>query len=311
VSEFRVLVTDRFDADAFAKLASSVNASRSSTPDLASDLANNDLAQIEGLVIRSRTRIDTALLARAPKLRAIVTCTSGFDHIDLGATEARGVRVMYTPNANAASAAELTWALVLACARDTIAAHERVSAGDWTRKMGTQLSGKTYGVVGHGRIGSRVAQIARAFGMNVRICDPYKNGEPLEAVLAASDVVSVHVPATAQTHHMIKSFEAAKPGLIFVNTSRGSVVEERVLVDALDRNRIAAAGLDVFETEPLPQTSELLHRDNVVLSPHVGASTHEAFRQASLEAAEKMIAFARHGTVTDELPGSEPWMTTT
>ncbi len=298
------LVSDRFDDEALSRLSKAVTCARAKSFDLSAD----DLSNVEALVIRSRTPVDSQLLTRAPKLRVIVTCTSGFDHIDLKATQARGVRVMYTPNANAASAAELTWALVLACARGLIQAHERVEQGDWTRKMGTQLSGKTYGVVGHGRIGSRVAAIARAFGMTVRICDPYQNGESLEQILADCDVVSVHVPATPATKHMIQSFVGAKPGLIFVNTSRGHVVKESTLIEALNSKQVAAAGLDVFEHEPLPASSALAGRDDVVLSPHVGASTHEAFRQASSEAADKIIAFAQHGATSDELPGNAPWM---
>lgn len=299
--KFNVVVTDRFDTDALAKLSAKTNASYVEKL--------GDLSDVDGLIIRSRTHVDDAFLERAPKLRALITCTSGFDHIDLDACVKRGVRVMYTPTANAASACELTWALTLACARKVIASHERVEAGDWTREMGVQLSGKTYGVVGLGRIGSRVAHVARAFGMSVRFCDPYKNGEPLEKILAECDFVSVHVPKTKATENMISSFAAAKPGLVFVNTSRGSVVTESALVEALDKGSIAAAGLDVFEQEPLPKSSALHGRTNVVLSPHIGASTHEAFRQACLEAADKMIAFAQHGTVTDELPGNEPWMT--
>ena len=304
MGEFRVLVSDRFDSEAFQKLAAASKASLATSYDLAKD----DLSDVQGLIIRSRTPVDDSLLARAPQLRVVITCTSGFDHIDLALTKARNVRVMSTPNANAASAAELTWGLVISCARQLVQSHARVANGDWTRQMGVQLSGKTYGVVGHGRIGSRVARIAKAFGMIVRICDPYQNGEPLETLLEESDVLSAHVPATAQTHHMFETFAHAKPELIFVNTSRGSVVEERVLVEALDRRYVAAVGLDVFESEPLAQTSRLLNRENVVLSPHVGASTYEAFRQASFEAVEKLIAFAQHGSCSDELPGNAPWM---
>jgi D-3-phosphoglycerate dehydrogenase len=293
---FNVIVIDRFDSEALAKLAAKVNAVHVDTL--------SDLSNVDGLILRSRTQVNEALLLRAPKLRAVITCTSGFDHIDLKACAKRGVRVMYTPNANADSACELTWALVLACARNVILNHQRVDAGNWAREMGVQLSGKTYGVVGLGRIGSRVANIARAFGMKVRFCDPYKNGEPLETILAECDFVSAHVPKTNETQNMFKSFAKAKPGLVFVNTSRGSVVSEKTLVDALENGWIAAAGLDVFEHEPLPTSSSLIGRKNVVLSPHVGASTHEAFRQASLEAAEKMIAFAQHGTVSDELLAS-------
>lgn len=303
-----VLVTDRFDAKALAELRKSTTVSQASSPDLAAA----DLSQVEALVIRSRTKIDGALLARAPQLRLVVTSTSGFDHIDLDACVARDVKVMYTPEANAASAAELTWALVLAAARKIEAATRAARSGDWNRDalLGVQLSGKTYGVIGRGRIGSRVANMAHAFGMQVIWYDPYRPGpaSSLEEIFEQADVFSAHVPATRETDGMIKTFEACRSGAIFVNTSRGSIVREATLVDALENDFLACVGLDVFEREPLPSTSKLLTNPRVVMTPHVGATTHEAFAQASMEAAEKVIAFAQHGALSDELPGNEPWM---
>jgi D-3-phosphoglycerate dehydrogenase len=280
-----------------------------------------ELAETEILVIRSRTKIDKELLANAPKLKMVVTATSGFDHIDLVETSARDLKVMFTPNANAASAAELTWALVLACARRVTEAHRAVKAGDWKREslIGRELSGKTYGVIGLGRIGSRVARIALAFGMKVIAFDPYKDDEDfervgatrvsLEELLRLADVVSVHVPATSETERMLNAvlLESMNRSAIFVNTSRGSVVTERDLIQALSEHWIAACGLDVFEREPLARDSRLLSFPNVVVSPHLGATTTEAFSQASQDAAEKVRAFAASGSVSDPLPPREPW----
>lgn len=316
---FRILVTDRFDAAALARLQANQRLSVTAAPTL-SDAA--DLARAQGLVVRSRTKITRDLLARAPALKVVVTATSGFDHIDLKACVERGVKVMYTPDANAASAAELTWSLVLAAARKLTAADRAVRAEDWNREplMGTELAGKTYGLVGLGRIGTRVARIAQAFDLKTVAYDPYRDAEHftrngcervgLDELLKLSDVVSCHVPATAETHHLLTRnlILQANPGLIFVNTSRGSAIAEATLIEGLEKGRIAVCGLDVFESEPLAKDSALAKLAGVVLSPHIGASTHEAFKAASFDAADKIAAFAMQGAVSDELPGSEPWM---
>lgn len=317
---FHVLITDRFDLEAEARLRSTrgLTVTKSALPTPTAD----ELANVEALIIRSRTRIDASLVERAPKLKLIVTATSGFDHIDLAVTTARGLNVMYTPDANAPSAAELTWALVLATVRKIPAAHRAVKTGDWKREalMGRQLEGLTYGVIGLGRIGTRVARIARAFGMKLVAFDPYKEESyferehctrmSLDELFKNADVVSCHVPATAETHHMIRRLSLAEAGhdIVFVNTSRGSVIEEHILVEALEKGWFVGAGLDVFEREPLARTSHLVGRENVVMSPHIGATTTEAFHAASLDAALKVAAFALGGTVTDPLPPNEPWM---
>lgn len=298
---FRVLVTDRFDVDAYARLTSDpqIELKKSESP----RPTNEELAWAQGLVFRSRTVIDFELLAHAPDLRVAVTATSGFDHVDFEAIASRkDLAVMHTPEANAASAAELTWALVLGCARRIPDAHRAAKAGDWRREAltGSQLSGKTYGVIGLGRIGSRVAKMASAFGMRVFAFDPYKDDSrfaesgatrtSLEEIFKLADVISAHVPSTPETHHMINRSHLEsdeKDELIFVNTSRGSLIEETLLVEALVNGWITACGLDVFEREPLPRQSKLNQLPNVVLSPHLGATTREAFRAASLEAADR------------------------
>jgi D-3-phosphoglycerate dehydrogenase / 2-oxoglutarate reductase len=318
-SPFRVMITDRFEIDSFAHLKSDprldVVQSKSHQP------TADELSQVDGLIIRSRTRVDEAFLAQAPRLKVIVTSTSGFDHLDLTATHSRGVRVMYTPEANAASACELTWSLVLACARKLVDAHRAVKNGEWRRDalLGVQLSGKTYGVIGLGRIGTRVAKVAQAFGMKTMAFDPYKDDEVFEALgiqrisleemMKLADFVSVHVPASDETHYMLTRnlLDSANRNLILVNTSRGSVVSEQDLVEALTLEWIAACGLDVFEKEPLQRHSGLMALKNVVLSPHIGATTHEAFAQASREAAGKILEFVASGTVTDPLPPKDPW----
>ena len=191
-----------------------------------------------------------------------------------------------------------------------------IKGGQWDRHGLTsqELVGKTYGIIGLGRIGSRVAQLAEAFGMHVVAYDPYcedKNFIDVDAervsyeeCLRRADVISFHVPLTKETQRMMNRshFEYIQRGAIVVNTSRGPVISEPDLVEALEKGWVAAAGLDVFEKEPLPRTSHLLRLNNVVLTPHVGAASAEAFSKASEQAALKILAFFRNGTTSDTLP---------
>lgn len=286
-----------------------------------SNLSQVDLSQVHGLIIRSRTVIDDAILSKAKKLQVIITATSGFDHIDLDAANKWGVTVMFTPEANVESAAQLTWGLVLACANKIPQGHRAVKAGEWNRDalVGLELYRKTYGIVGLGRIGKRVAEIAEAFGMNVIAYDPYTDEASFkeahaervayEEVLKRSDVLSFHVPKTAETKAMLNRshFEYIHRGLILVNTSRGSVIHEQDLCEALSNGWIGAVGLDVFEKEPLPRTSKLLQFENVVVSPHCGANTTEAFAKASEQAALKLIRFFVDSSTSDTLPPKAAW----
>ena len=315
---FRVLITDRFDLDASTRLNldSRFEVQRSTTP----CPSEKELEGIEALIIRSRTRIDAELLQHAPRLQLIITTTSGFEHIDLKATSAQAPRlkVLHTPEANAASACELTWALVLACARRLQQSSRALKAGDWAREalIGHELRGKTFGVVGLGRIGSRVARIASAFDMQVVAFDPYLEQFPqnvssvaFEELLRLSDVISFHVPATNETRHMLSQngFAALSRQAIVVNTSRGSVICERDLLQALTAGKIFACGLDVFEREPLARDSTLQTFPNVVLTPHLGATTGAAFAAASHEAVDKLIRYIESGATSDLLPPTAPW----
>lgn len=315
----KILVADRFDHEALARLKSVATLEVSTAVD--AQPSAEQLATCEGLIARSRTKIDASFLAKAPRLKVAITATSGFDHIDFEACAKRGVVVMHTPSANAASAAELTWGLIFALSRKLIDAHRAVKAGEWRREplVGSEVSGKTLGVVGLGRIGRRVARVAQAFGMKIVAFDPYIDEADfqsvgaerlsLEELMRLADVVTLHVPKSEETEGMITSvlLEAMNRSSLLINASRGSAVSESDLVEALKEKWIAGAALDVFEREPLPRDSRLLQFPNVVLSPHIGATTREAFAAASHEAAEKMIAFARSGTASDRLPPEATW----
>lgn len=314
-----VLITDRFSQEALITLENQafLKVRKSFKP----DLSETDLSDTHALIIRSRTLINREILLRAKNLQLIVTATSGFDHIDLEACAEWGVTVMFTPRANVESAAQLTWGLVLNCAHRLQLAGREAKAGNWQRDhyIGTELNQKTYGVVGLGRIGKRVAEIAQAFGMKVIAFDPYVDEAEFkdvraervafEEILKQSDVLSFHVPKTKETHYMLNrsQFEYIQRGIILINTSRGTVIHELDLIEALEQNWIGAVGLDVFEKEPLTRSSKLFHFHNVVVTPHIGANTTEAFSKASEQAALKVIRFFIDASTEDTLPPKAAW----
>lgn len=315
-----VLITDRFASDSLSWLQRQENL-RVVRSDHPSKLPLDEMVSAHALLIRSRTPIDAKLLERAQRLQVIITATSGFDHIDLEACAKWGITVMHTPSANIESAAQLTWALALSCASRVQESRSLVSSGEWNRDkvIGMELSGRTYGIVGLGRIGSRVARHAQAFGMNVIAFDPYVDDSYFERrhvqkmnfedVLKQSDIVSFHVPKTLETDGMLDALtlERLARKLIFINTSRGAIIREADLVQALEKGWIRSAGLDVFEKEPVSMSSPLLKFPQVVMTPHIGANTEEAFYKASQVAAEKLVAFFRDGSTSETLPPRVPW----
>ena len=317
-----ILIAGKFDDEAFSLLKSEPGFVVKNVP---FDLTAVDLSTVNALAIRSRTKINDALLDRAPNLEVIVTATSGFDHIDYGEAVRRGITVMFAPGANVESAAQHTWAHVLALTNMIIKADGLMRSGEWTRQplhgflTGTELSGKTYGIVGLGRIGCRVAQFANCFNMRVIAYDPYCKEDQFEKVrarkvsykeiLAQSDFLSFHVPSTEETFHMVgqTEIELMKPGVFLINTCRGTVFSETEICKGLRNKKIAGLGLDVFEKEPLPQDSELFDFPNVILTPHTGANTFEAFEKSGAQTAQKIIAFLRNGISSDTLPPQETW----
>lgn len=315
----RVLVTDRLATSAMVLLKNQKHLEVIKAEDPL--LKPSDLAGIHGLLVRSKTKITEEHLSQAKDLQVIVTSTSGFDHIDLAACSKWGITVMFTPTANTATAAQLTLTLALACCHKLTTAHTQVKSGAWRRDLvnSTELTGKTWGVVGLGRIGKKVCELAQAFGMETLAFDPYlEDGTfrenatervAFEELLKRSDVLSFHVPLTKETHHMMNAshFEYIRRGIILINTSRGSVIKEEDLVEALRKGWIDSCGLDVFEKEPLPRNSHLLQEPNVIFTPHVGAQSEEAFTKSSEQAAQKLITFFRNGETSDTLPPKAAW----
>lgn len=266
---------------------------------------------VHAIAVRSETKITRAVLEAAPLLKVVGRAGVGVDNVDVDAATERGVVVMNTPAGNTVATAELTFTHILCGARPVAQAAASMKAGQWDRKSfsGIELFKKTLGVVGLGRIGGEVAKRAQAFGMRVLAYDPYLSparakamqveAVALDELLAQSDYITVHMPMTDDTHHMIDeaAFEKCKKGLRIFNCARGGIIKETALIAALKSGKVAAAGLDVFEDEPLAKDSELRSLPNVVLTPHLGASTTEAQEAVGIEVAEQIVDLLVSGAV--------------
>jgi D-3-phosphoglycerate dehydrogenase len=301
---FRVLVADQIALDGLAPLRDDARFELVVKPGLKGAELADAIASADAVLVRSATQITRESLARADGLKVIGRAGVGVDTIDVDAATERGIAVLTAPAGNTISAAELTLALTLALARRVPAADRSMKSGQWDRKSfsGTELYGKTLGLVGAGRIGGEVAKRARAFGMQVVAYDPFLIAEralalgiervDLDELLRRADVVSLHVPLTDATTGLLGDRELAlmKPTAVIVNAARGGVVSEAALVRALQAKRLGGAALDVFEQEPLPADHPLRSLDNVILTPHLGASTAEAQQNVALEIAEAVRA---------------------
>src|ERR1041384_6894885 len=289
---WRVVVADRVAKSGLDLLSSSPEIEVVDVAGKAGEL-DKVIASAPALIVRSETR----LMAHAPNLRVVARAGTGVDTIDVPAATRRGIAVMNTPGANTVSAGEHAMGLLLALVRRIPDAAAAMRRGEWARKRfeGTELRGKTMGVVGLGRIGAHVAQLARAFGMQVIGHDPYLPAEraaelhvrllPIDDLLRQADVVTLHVALTDQTHHLIDAtrLKLMKPTAVLINTARGELVDEVALADAVREKRIGGAAIDVFAVEPLPADSPLRKLARVILTPHLAASTAEAQERVATE----------------------------
>lgn len=251
------------------------------------------LGSADALIVRSATKVTADLLASAPMLKLVARAGVGLDNVDKAACEKRGIKVLNTPGASSNAVAELALGLMIGAFRNIQKAHHQMKGGRWEKKAltGNEIEGKTLGVIGYGRIGALLAQKARALGMNVIAYNPpprHEDGkvefvEDLGAFFARADVISIHVPATAQTTNLIRTENIAKMknGVIIINTSRGEIIDEEALYEAVKSGKVAGAALDVYRAEPY--NGKLLELDNVYLTPHIGASTKEAQEKIGAE----------------------------
>jgi D-3-phosphoglycerate dehydrogenase len=274
-------------------------------PDLLTALADAD-----ALVVRSATKVTRDVIAAAPALRVIARAGTGVDNVDLDAASARGIVVMNAPGANSISVAELALGQMLALARHLPAADAAMKAQRWEKKKfaGVELRGKTLGLVGLGRIGQEVAARARAFEMQIVAHDPFISAElaekigarlaSLDEVCAEADFLSLHLPVTPQTRHLLNADRLARcrRGIRIVNTARGELIDEAALAEALKSGQVAGAALDVFQQEP-PADWELAQLPSVVASPHIAASTAEAQELVGVETAAAVRDYLRDGII--------------
>lgn len=262
------------------------------------------IPEADGLIIRSATKADAALINASRHLKVIARAGVGVDNVDLQAATAKGIAVMNTPDGNTVATAELAFSLMLALARQIPQAYDSLNAGKWDRKtfMGVELRGKTLGVVGFGRIGRAVAKRARAFEMNVVAYDPFvdsasiaaADAQPasLDELFARADFITLHSLVNDDTRHMINknSIARMKKGVRIINAARGALIHDQDLADAIKSGHVAGAAVDVYAEEPPPAGHPLIGLPGVVNTPHLGASTEEAQVAVAVEAAELVAA---------------------
>lgn len=307
----RVLICDKLEESGL-DLLKAAGLEVDNRPGLAGAELQSALQAADGAIVRSGTRISAELLEQPGKLKAIARAGVGVDNIDVAAATRRGIVVMNTPGGNTISAAEHTIALLFSMARHIPAADASMRSGKWDRNkfVGTQLAGKTIGIVGLGRIGREVARRASGLDMKVVGYDPLLSPEraaelgieavpSLEQMLPRCDFLTVHVPLGAETKSLIgaKELQSIKPGCRLLNVARGGIIDEAALAEALRSGRVAGAALDVFTAEPPPTDLPLLGAPNVVLTPHLGASTLEAQENVAREAAQLLIDYLTKGVV--------------
>ena len=268
----------------------------------------------EIVITRSKTYVNSKFLDKFPNLKLMITTTSGFDHIDIDECKKRKITCAYTPDANAPSCAELTLTLALIALKDIGKSFENIELGDWRKGISTsELGGKTWGIVGFGRVGKRLNQLLSAFQVKVLSYDPYitefesTERVELENLFSNSDIVSVHVPETKKTNGMVTKdlISKMKKDSILINTARASVIEETEIKFAL--NQGVRVCLDVFKNEPL-QGFELIKHKNLILTPHIGGYTKEALKRASENTLDIIREFTSKSVVTKNLlPPKAPW----
>jgi D-3-phosphoglycerate dehydrogenase len=270
------------------------------------------VADAVALVVRSETKVTSKIIEAAKQLRVVGRAGVGVDNVDIEAATQHGTVVMNTPGGNTITTAELTFTMLLSLARKVPQAHATMVAGKWDRKLfqGVELAGKTLGVLGMGRIGTEVAKRAVAFGMRVIAYDPYLTEERAKAIGAEfapeldnvyreADFITVHMPVTKETKEMLNAaaFSKMKPGVKIVNCARGEIISEADLIAALESGKVAGAALDVFAVEPLPADHPYRKQPNLILTPHLGASTEEAQEKCGIEVAEVIAGYLLTGEV--------------
>lgn len=314
VTTYRILAADGVSPKGIALLAESPHFQVETSGGLKEDELIARIGELDALIVRSQTKVTAKALAAATRLKVIGRAGVGVDNVNVEAATERGIVVMNTPGGNTISTAEHTFSLMLSLARKIPQAHASMVAGKWDRKSfeGTELCGKTLGIVGMGRIGGEVARRAIAFGMNVIAYDPYlvqsrarslqvELADELPYLLTRADFITVHMPLTAETKNILNAETIAKckPGVRIINCARGGLVEEAALLAGLKSGQVGGAALDVYEKEPPAEDFVFRTLPNVVLTPHLGASTAEAQESVGVEIAQAISEYLLNGIINN------------
>jgi len=298
----RILICDPIEENGIAKLRQA-DFEVDNKPTITPEELKETISNYDAIIVRSRTKVTKDIINAGNKLKIIGRAGAGLDNVDVQAAEKKGIKVLNTPEAPSLAVAELTVGLMLALARNIPLADKSMKEEKWLKKQltGWELKDKTLGIIGLGNTGEKVARIAKAFGMKVLIhkrtppsskllSELEAEFVPFDVLLQKSDIVTVHVPLTPQTLKMIGATELRKmkQGAVIINTSRGAIIDEKALLNALKSGKLGGAALDVFEYEP-PKDWALAKLPNVVCTPHIGAQTEESQRAATILLVEKII----------------------
>jgi D-3-phosphoglycerate dehydrogenase len=307
MADYRVLVSDPISEQGLTALLEAPEVEVDIRTDLTPDALLDVIADYDALLVRSQTRVTADVIRAGINLRAIGRAGVGVDNIDVAAATRRGIIVINAPDGNTTSTCEHTFAMLLSMARKIPQAHSKLKNGTWDRKsfVGVEVSGKTLGILGFGRIGSEVARRALAFNMRVLAFDPFLTREraeklgvamaTVEEIVEQSDFITVHTPLTKETKHLLsfEQFARMKDGVRILNCARGGIIDEAALLHALNSGKVAGAALDVFEEEPATLFNPLLHHENVIVTPHLGASTKEAQINVAIDVGRELLHILR------------------
>lgn len=318
----KILVADKIPEDGIKILQADGAFAVDYKPEITEDELAEIIAEYEGLVVRSKPKVTEKALEKAKKLKVIGRAGVGVDNVDVKAATKYGIIVMNTPGGNTISTAELSVAMLLAVARHIPQAHGTMKQGKWEKKLftGTEIFGKTLGVIGCGRIGAEVIKRMQSFGMKVLAFDPHVSPDMIgklgvestsvEEIVKKADFITVHTPLNDETRGIIgeNEFKYMKKNCFIINCARGGIIDEAALVNALKEKKIAGAAIDVYSKEPLAEDSPFRGLDNCILTPHLGASTKEAQMNVALQVAEQIVDVLKGGEIKNAVnaPSVDP-----
>lgn len=304
MSSWRILLTDGLQkaGKEILDLAASVDDRKGITAEeLLSEIDNYD-----AVIVRGRTKMTDVVIAQAKKLKVVGRCGVGVDNIDLQAAKENGITVVNAPGATTVSVAELTMGLIFALAREIPRADAGMKRGEWLKKelVGVELDKKSLGIIGYGRIGSRIGKIAVSAGMRINAFDPFLTPEttqvnggellPFDEVIKKSDFITIHTPLTETTRNLIndETISKMKDGVFIICAARGGIIDEKALLDGLNSGKVAGAALDVYANEP-PTNQELISHPKIITTPHIAGQTADAQKQASIDISTEVLAGLR------------------